>query len=112
MKVTWVKGDLSSHKGMELAAVAARIADPAGSKQVLDLREMLPFCLPGNISAGLEKVPVILFSSLYKEGRWRSYSGYVLLEFNRLGSRERLVGCAIRSLCTISRCWPLSVREG
>lgn len=95
MKVTWVKGDLSSHKGMELATVAARIADPAGSKQVLDLREMLPFCLPGNIPAGLEKVPAILFSSLYKEGVWRSYSGYVLLEFNRLGSREE--ACRLRN---------------
>lgn len=95
MKVTWVKGDLSSHKGVELATVAARMAHPGDSKHVLALRESLPYCSPGHTPAGLEKVPVVLFSSYYKDGVWRSYTGCVLLEFNRLGSREE--ACRLRN---------------
>lgn len=95
MKVTWVKGDLSSHKGMELATVAAKIANPGDSKHILSLRENLAYCLPAHTPQGLEKVPVVLFSSFYKEGAWRSYTGLVLLEFNRLGSREE--ACRLRN---------------
>lgn len=95
MKVTWVKGDLSSHKGMELATVAARIANPGDSKQVLTLREKLSYCPPGHTPEGLGKVPIVLFSSYYKEGMWRSYTGCVLLEFNQLDSREE--ACRLRN---------------
>ena len=86
MKVTWVKGDLSSGKPVELDTVVEYMKDAVKAKPVKNMREMIPYCSPGSRAADAEKVPVILFASGYKEQDWKCYNGLVLLEFNRLAN--------------------------
>ena len=86
MKVTWVKGDLSSGKPVELDTVVEYMKDAAKAKPVKNMREMIPYCSPGSRAADAEKVPVILFASGYKEQEWKCYNGLVLLEFDRLAN--------------------------
>lgn len=86
MKVTWVKGNLSSGKLVELASVVEQIKDAGRTKQVGRMREMLSFCAPESQPADVEKVPVVVFASGYREQVWRHYNGLILLEFNRLAN--------------------------
>ena len=86
MKVTWVKGNLSSGKPVELDTVVEYMKDAAKAKPVKNMREMIPYCSPGSRAADAEKVPVILFASGYKEQEWKCYNGLVLLEFDRLAN--------------------------
>lgn len=46
MKVTVLKGNLSTHKQVELAYVVNKLKDESGAKNSRNLREMLPFCSP------------------------------------------------------------------
>ena len=46
MKVTWVKGDLSSGKPVELDTVVEYMKDAAKAKPVKNMREMIPYCSP------------------------------------------------------------------
>ena len=109
MKVTWVKGNLSSGKPVELDTVVEYMKDAAKAKPVKNMREMIPYCSPGSRAADAEKVPVILFASGYKEQEWKCYNGLVLLEFDRLANisearrlRDEVV--------MYNLCWLLSVR--
>ena len=86
MKVTWVKGNLSSGKPVELDTVVEYMKDAAKAKPVKNMREMIHYCSPGSRAADAEKVPVILFASGYKEQEWKCYNGLVLLEFARLAN--------------------------
>ena len=87
MKVTLLKGNLSSGKLVALETVAERIKDEDQARRVRDMREMIPYCSPGSRLADAEKIPVVLFASGYKEQVWKQYNGLVLLEFNRLANR-------------------------
>lgn len=86
MKVTLLKGNLGSGKLVELASVVARIKDTTQAKPVENMREMIPYCSPGNRVADAEKVPVVVFASGYKDQVWKHYNGLILLEFNRLAN--------------------------
>lgn len=87
MKVTLLKGNLSSGKLVALDVVAEHIKDEDQARRVRDMREMIPYCSPGSRLADAEKIPVVLFASGYKEQVWKQYNGLVLLEFNRLANR-------------------------
>ncbi len=87
MKVTLLKGNLSSGKLVALETVVERIKDEDQARRVRDMREMIPYCSPGSRLADAEKIPVVLFASGYKEQVWKQYNGLVLLEFNRLANR-------------------------
>lgn len=65
MKVTLVKGNLSSGKPVELDTVVEYMKDAAKAKPVKNMREMIPYCSLGSRAADAEKVPVILFASVY-----------------------------------------------
>ncbi len=86
MKVTLLKGNLGSGKLVELASLVARIKDATQAKLVENMREMIPYCTPGNRVADAEKVPVVIFASGYKDQVWKHYNGLILLEFNRLAN--------------------------
>lgn len=55
MKVTWVKGDLSSGKPVELDTVVEYMKDAVKAKPVKNMREMIPYCSPGSRAADAEK---------------------------------------------------------
>ena len=86
MKVTLLKGNLGSGKLVELASMVARIKDTTQAKPMENMREMIPYCTPGNRVADAEKVPVVVFASGYKDQVWKHYNGLILLEFNRLAN--------------------------
>lgn len=84
MKISWFKGDLSHCKSSEMDSVVHTFKDAAKSKSVIKARRNAQHCTPGSYPVGMEKVSVVNFSSLYKQGAWHSYTGLVLLEFNGL----------------------------
>lgn len=95
MKITWVKGNLTTAKVVEISRLVAMMKDEKETKPVLRLREALPFCLPDHVPVDLEKVPVLLFASVYKKDIWNAYTGLVLVTFNRLASKEE--ACRLRN---------------
>lgn len=86
MKVTWVKGNLSSGRPVELVTVVERIKDMTQTKPVKNMREMIPYCRADGKVADAEKIPVVVFASGYKEREWKHYNGLILLEFNHLAN--------------------------
>lgn len=88
MKVTVLKGNLSTHKQVELAYVVNKLKDESGAKNSRNLREMLPFCSPGGHPVDAEKIPAVIFASGYKDGGWKHYNGLVLLDFSRLANLD------------------------
>lgn len=91
MKVTLLKGNLKPHKQVEPTAIAEMLKDEKRQKSISDLRTILPYCAPGSRPAEAEKLPVALFSSMYKEGKWIQYNGLVLIEFNRLSGLNEAI---------------------
>lgn len=47
MKATWVKGDQSAGKPIELDSIVEYMKDAAKAKPVKNMREMIPHCSPG-----------------------------------------------------------------
>lgn len=88
MKVTLMKGDLSSHKSVELAVLVDKLKDESHAKSIYNLREVVPYCSKEVSPVDVDKIPVVVFSSVYKDGGWKSYNGLVLIEIGRLANRE------------------------
>ena len=87
MKVTLLKGNLSSAKLVMLDTVVERIKGEEQARRVGELREMIPYSRPEGRLADAEKIPAVLFASGYKGQVWKQYNGLVLLEFNRLSNK-------------------------
>lgn len=88
MKVTLLKGNLSSHKLVELASVVDMLRDQSRAGNIRNLRGILPHCMPGHRAVDAEKIPVVVFSSGYKSGEWKHYNGLILLELGRLANED------------------------
>ena len=89
MKITLLKGNLESPKQVEVAVIADMLKDTNRQDTVRGFRGLIPYCLHGGYPVVMDKIPVALFSSCYdKEGRWKQYTGLILIEFNNLSGME------------------------
>lgn len=84
MKVTLLNGTLTSHQPATLERIVSLMQDEKQSKRIEDFRGILPYCTPGSLPAGLDKIPVVVFSSHYAKGEWKAYTGLVTIEFEKL----------------------------
>lgn len=95
MKVTLLKGNLNSHKLVELPILADLLKDETRQGSIMSLREIIPYCSSGGHPLDAEKIPVVIFSSGYKNGEWMHYTGLILIEFDGLANLAE--ACTIRN---------------
>lgn len=88
MKITYLKGDLTSPRTIELTTFVKELMREKPRQSVMAVREIMPFISPLAGPADAEKVPAVKFSSLYQGDEWMSYTGLVLTEFRHLSSPE------------------------
>lgn len=94
MKVTLLNGTLASHQPATLERIVGWMQDEKRRKRIDDFRGILPYCSPDSLPVGLDRIPVVVFSSRYAKGEWKEYTGLVTIEF------EKLSGYAeARSVC-------------
>ncbi len=91
MKISYLRGDLTSVRTIQLATFLKELTRSQPSKAITELRQMIPYLTTLYRPTDSELIPVINFSSLYKEGEWVAYTGLVLIEFNRLASAEEAI---------------------
>lgn len=98
MKVTVSKSGRS--KNMTLETLVGQFKGESLRKRVLQVREVLRHCAPYHQPVGMEKVPTVHFSSLYRKGEWHEYTGLVLIEYQRVDSYAEA-----RELCSQIVCY-------
>lgn len=89
MKITQYKGDLSSFKKVELSELIQQMQGEEKTTNVRKLRNDLSHCMRGSYCSAVEKVPVVIFSGIFKQKKENkpqitNYNGLVLLEINNL----------------------------
>jgi Virulence-associated protein E/VirE N-terminal domain/Domain of unknonw function from B. Theta Gene description (DUF3874) len=84
MKVTLLNGALTSHQPATLERIVGLLQDEKQRKRIEDFRSILPYCSPDSLPVGLDKIPVVVFSSWYAKGEWKGYTGLVTIEFEKL----------------------------
>lgn len=92
MKITYFRGDLKTQKYIELDFVFNTMKSVEHSKPVHTLRETVPCSRNMDISLYTDKIPYLVFSSLFKkagnEQVMIAYNGCLLLEINDLQSKK------------------------
>jgi len=88
MKITRLKGDLSAPRTIELDTFVKEIRRETPARIIQEIRENISYMSHLRKPAYTEKVPAVIFSSLYKGKEWTAYTGLILIEFNQLGSRK------------------------
>ncbi len=88
MKITWLKGDLSSHKLIQIDKVVKLIKEKPPTQALITFRQDLQGISRTSYPENTGKFPAVIFSSGYKEGVWIHYTGLILIEFNFLPSLE------------------------
>lgn len=88
MKISYLKGDLSAVRTISLDKLVKELTREQPMRAITAFREMIPYVSPHAHPAESNRVPALLFPSLYEGNEWKSYTGLVLVEFNRLSSMK------------------------
>lgn len=95
-KVTYLNGTLTYHKPVTLTNIVARLKAEKIPKAIQSLRAYAHTMTPDEVALEGERIPAVIFPSVFKDGKWESYTGLVLIEFNRLGNFSE--ACRLRNL--------------
>ncbi|MCC8154960.1 MAG: hypothetical protein LIP01_12630 [Tannerellaceae bacterium] len=83
-KVTYLNGQLRNPRIITLEKIVSFLKAEKIPKAISEVRDSIPYLTPEVRTVEGNRIPAVIFSSVYKENAWMYYTGLVLIEFNRL----------------------------
>ncbi|MCC8144211.1 MAG: hypothetical protein LIO97_10235 [Tannerellaceae bacterium] len=65
MKISYLKGDLSFVRTMELEQFVKELTREQPLRAITELRQMIPYVSPQNHPADSDRIPAVVFPSLF-----------------------------------------------